>query len=155
MPLKLNPQNNAACGKGKTELRRRKRRIRKVYEIVFGFKIWVVCDPNSRLPIAMRFATIEVADINFAKEVIQQAITNMGEHSKITSIAMDRGFIDGTLVWWLKSKGITFYIPDKSNMDVYNDALSLINTGHLANRTRKRNVGYGKTKQWKRLLGGW
>lgn len=138
------------CGKVKKEkapeLRRRKRRIRKVYEIVFGFKIWVVWDPNSRLPIAMRFATIEVADINFAKEVIQQAITNLGDHAKITSIAIDRGFIDGILMWWLKSKGITFYIPAKSNMDVYNDALSLVDTGHLANRTRKRNVGYGKNK---------
>jgi len=70
----------------------------------------------------------------------------MGEHSKITSIAMDRGFIDGILMWWLKSKGITFYIPAKSNMDIYKDALALINTGHLANRTRKRNVGYGKNK---------
>ena len=54
----------------------------------------VVWDPNSRLPVAIRFA----------KEVIQQAITNM---------------------------------------DVYNDALSLVNTGYIANRTRKRNVGYG------------
>jgi hypothetical protein len=43
------------------ELRRRKGRIRKVLETVFGFKIWVVWDPNSRLPFAMRFATIEVA----------------------------------------------------------------------------------------------
>jgi len=46
----------------------------------------------------MRFATIEVADINFAKEVIRQAITNLGDHAKITSIAMDQGFIDGTLM---------------------------------------------------------
>jgi hypothetical protein len=138
------------CGKVKKEkapeLRRRKRRIRKVYEIVFGFKIWVVWDPNSRLPIAMRFATIEVNDINFAKEVIQQAITNLGDHAKITSIAIDRGFMDGILLWWLDSKDIIFYIPVKSSMDVYNDALSLVDTGQRATRTRKRNVGYGKNK---------
>jgi hypothetical protein len=47
----------------------------------------------------MRFATIEVGDINFAKEVIQQAIINLGDHAKITFIAMDRGFIDGALMW--------------------------------------------------------
>jgi hypothetical protein len=47
----------------------------------------------------MRFATIEVNDLHFAKEVIQQAITNMGDHAKITSIAIDRGFMDGTLLW--------------------------------------------------------
>ena len=57
------------------EFRPRKHRIRKVYETVFCFKIWVVLDPNSRPPMAMRFATIEVNDVNFAQKVIQQAIT--------------------------------------------------------------------------------
>ena len=140
----------AGCGKVKKqkvpELRRRKRRIRKVYEIVFGFKIWVVWDPCSRLPLSMRFARIEVHDIKFAKEVIQQAITNLGDHAKITSIAIDRGFMDGNLLWWLNSKDIIFYIPAKSNMDVYQDALSLVDTGCRATRTQNRNVGYGKNK---------
>ncbi len=138
------------CGKVKKEkapeLRRRKCRIRKVYEIVFGFKIWVVWDPNSHLPLAMRFATIAVDDLSFAKEVIQQAITNLGDHAKITSIAIDRGFMDGTLLWWINSEGIIFYIPAKSNMNVYEDALSLVDTGCRSTRTRNRNIGYGKNK---------
>ena len=138
------------CGRVKKEkapeLRRRKGRIRKVYEIVFGFKIWVVWDPNSRLPLAIRFATIEVGDLKFAKEIIEQAINNLGKHAEITSIALDRGFMDGSLLWWLNSEGITFYIPAKSNMNVYEDALSLVNTGCRATRTRNRNVGYGKNK---------
>ena len=138
------------CGRVKKEkapeLRRRKGRIRKVWEIVFGFKIWVVWDPNSRLPIAMRFTTIEVADVNLAREVIEQAISNLGDHAKIVSIALDRGFMDGSLLWWLHSENITFYIPAKSNMDVYKDALSLVDTGCNQTRTRKRHVGHGKNK---------
>ncbi len=140
----------SGCGKVKKEkapeLRRRKGRIRKVYEIVFGFKIWVVWDPNSRLPIAMRFARIEVNDIKFTQEVIQQAITNLGDHAKITSIAIDRGFMDGSLLWWLDSESIIFYIPAKSSMTVYKDALVLVDTGHREIRTKKRSVGYGKNK---------
>ena len=101
------------CGKVKKEkapeLRRRKSRIRKVYEIVFGFKIWVVWDPISRLPMAIRFATIEVNDVNFVQEIIQQAITNLGNNANITSISIDRGFIDGLLLWWLNSKDIIFW----------------------------------------------
>ena len=138
------------CGKVKKEkapeLRRRKSRIRKVYEIVFGFKIWVVWDPISSLPMAMRFATIEVNDVNFAQEVIKQAITNLGDNAKITSISIDRGFIDGPLLWWLNSKDIIFYIPAKSSMNVYEDALSLVDTGYRSTRKRNRNVGYGKNK---------
>lgn len=129
------------------ELRRRKRRIRKVLETVFGFKIWVVWDPNTRLPLAMRFATIEISDIQYAREVIQQAVANLGNHASIVSIALDRGFIDGALLWWLNAEmNITFYIPAKTNMNVYEDALSLVGAGIVQSREKKRTVGAGKNK---------
>jgi hypothetical protein len=128
------------------ELKLRKKRIRKVLETVFGFKIWVVWDPNSRLPLSMRFATIEVHDINLAQEVVQQAIDNLGEHAKITSLAIDRGFTDGAFLWWLSCEGITFFIPAKANMGVYHDALSLIGTGYPDTRNKIRTVGAGKNK---------
>ena len=129
------------------ELRRRKGKVKKIRVTVFGFKIWVVWDPNSGLPIAMRFATIEAHDITLAKEVIEQAITNLGEHAGIVSIAMDRGFMCGKLLWWLNSKGIIFYIPAKSNQHVYNDALSLVETGLRVTREGARTTGYGKNRK--------
>jgi hypothetical protein len=130
------------------ELRRRKGRIRKVLETVFGFKIWVVWDPNSRLPLAMCFATIELSDIHYARELIQQAVTNLGIHARIASIALDRGFMDGQLLWWINTDmNITFYIPAKTNMNVYEDALSMVGTGILQTRERKRSVGAGKNKE--------
>jgi len=139
------------CGKVTEEkapaLRHRKGRIRKVAETVFGFKIWVVWDPNSRLPIAMRFATIEVADINYAREVIQQAVNNLGTHATIVSVAIDRGFMDGALLWWLNDEmNIIFYIPARRTMSVYKDALSLVDTGFVQTRQRKRSLGAGKNK---------
>lgn len=129
------------------ELRRRRGRTKKIRVTVFGFKIWVVWDPNSHLPLAMRFATIETNDLVLAKEVIEQAITNLGEHAKIVSIAFDRGFTDGKLLWWLNNMGIIFYIPAKTSMDVYNDALSLVETGQRVTRERKRTTGHGKNRQ--------
>ena len=135
------------------ELRRRRDRIKKIRVTVFGFKIWVVWDPNSLLPIAMRFATIEKPDILLAKEVIEQAITNLGEHAKIVSIAIDRGFMDGKLLWWLNSKSIIFYIPAKSNQNVYDDALSLVEDGQRVTRERKKTKGHGKNK--KQVIDTW
>ncbi len=138
------------CGKVSKEkapeLRLRKGRIRKVMETVFGFKIWVVWDPNSKIPLALSFRTIEVADINLAQEIIEQAIINLGDHARLNSIAMDRGFMDGALLWWLESRKIIFYIPAKSNMNVYSDALSLVESGIVQTRSRKRNVGAGKNR---------
>jgi len=146
------------CGKVTKEkapqLRRRIRRIRKVFETVFGFKIWLVWDPMSGLPIALLFATIEVSDIKYAQDVIQQAVTNLQSHATIASIALDRGFMDGRLLWWLNIKGILFYIPAKTDMNVYQDALSLVGTGIVQNRQQQRTVGSGKkqhtvTDRWK------
>ena len=128
------------------ELRRRHGKIKKIFVTVFGFKIWVVWDPSSGLPLAMRFATIDVHDINLAKEVIEQAITNLGNNCKIVSIAIDRGFMDGQLLWWLASQSIIFYIPAKRNQNIYSDALSLVETGNYEKRTKIRTVGAGRNQ---------
>ena len=139
------------CGKVVKEkapdLRRRKGRIRKVLETVFGFKIWVVWEPVSRLPLALRFAKIEVGDIALAREVVQQAVTNLKDHAAIVSLAIDRGFMDGKFLWWLNdAMHITFYIPAKTDMDVYADALSLTDGGIRQTRDKTRSVGSGKNK---------
>lgn len=136
------------------ELRLRRGKTKKIRVTVFGFKIWVVWDQLSHLPLAIRFSTIETNDIIFAQEVIEQAITNLGDHAKIVSIAMDRGFMDGKLLWWLDGQKITFYIPAKKSMNVYEDALSLVGTGQVVIRESIRKKGAGKnskqvTDTWK------
>jgi len=47
----------------------------------------------------MRFATIEVHDTQLAREVVEQAIANLAGHARIVSLALDRGFMDGPLLW--------------------------------------------------------
>lgn len=139
------------CGKVTKDkapnLRLRKGRIRKVTESVFGFKIWVVWDANSKLPLALRFSTINVADIDLAQEVVAQAIDNLGEHATLESLAFDRGFIDGKFMWWLEQNGVIFQVPAKKNMNVYVDVLSLVGKGTRKVRERKRYVGRGKTRK--------
>jgi len=138
------------CGKVKKEkppeLRLRRGHIKKSSVMVFGFKIWVVWNANSKLPLAMRFDTINVADINLAQEVVEQAIKNMGEHAKIVTIAFDRGFLDGKFMHWLDSLGIVFFVPSKRNLLVYEDAISLVGSGIRQIRETKRSVGHGKNK---------
>ncbi|NIS50271.1 MAG: transposase [Phycisphaerae bacterium] len=138
------------CGKVTKEkapsLRNRKRRIRKILETVFGFKLWLVWDPTSRLPIAIGFATIDVHDTQMAQEVVEQAIRNLGPHAKLVSLAFDRGFTDGTFLWWIHTQGITFYTPAKTDMHVYQDALSVVDGGIRQTRQRKRAVGRGKQR---------
>jgi hypothetical protein len=130
------------------ELRARKERVPKLWVTVFGFKLWAVWDPNSRIPLAVRFATIEVPDIALAQEVVAQAIDNLGEHAQIVSLAFDRGFIDGAFLWWIDQQGMTFYVPAKTDMHVYQDALSLVaaGAGVTQTRERERTVGHGRNR---------
>jgi len=140
------------CGKVKKErkpdLRARKGRLRKIWETVFGFKAWVVWDPNSKLPLALRFTTIEVPDITMARAVVEQAIANLGDHAKIASLACDKAFLDGAFLWWLNLQGIIFYIPAKTDMHVYQDALSLVDAGEGVTNIQEqaRTVGHGKNR---------
>lgn len=136
------------------ELRLRKGRIRKVIETVFGFKLWLLWDPTSRLPLAICFDTIEVSDVTYTKQIITQAISNLGSHAQIASVAIDRGFLNGQDLWWLHDQmNIIFYIPAKTSLAVYKDALSLVGTGVVQTRQRKRTRGAGKNK--KTLLDSW
>lgn len=144
-------QNCDGCGmvtKEKApELRRRKGRIKKVLERVFGFKIWVVWDPVSSLPLALRFAPIETADLTLAREVVLQARTNLGTHATLVSLAFDRGFTDGAFWWWLHDElKIHFFVPAKSNLGIYQDALASTAAGIRQTREKARSVGYGKNR---------
>jgi len=151
-------QRCQGCGKVTKEkppqLRLRKGRIRKVMETVFGFKLWLLWDPTSRLPLAVRFDTIEVSDVTYTKEIITQAVSNLGSHAQIVSVALDRGFLDGQDLWWLHDQmHIKFYIPAKTNLAVYKDALSLVGTGIVQTRQQDRTVGSGKNK--KSVMDSW
>ncbi|AJF07172.1 transposase [Geoalkalibacter subterraneus] len=127
-------------------LRLRKGRIKKVLERVFGFKIWVIWEPVSGLPLALRFATIETADVTLAREVVAQALSNLGGQATLSSLAFDRGFTDGAFWWWLHQQGIHFYVPAKKNMAVYADALACAANGVRQSRQKTRSVGHGKNK---------
>ena len=144
-------QRCEGCGKvtkeKAPELRARRGRIRKVLETVFGFKAWLVWDPQSRLPLALRFATIEVADVDLAQDVVAQAIENLRGHAQIVSLAFDRGFLDGRFWWWVQQQGIVFFVPAKTTLRVYADALSLASAQKPAVREKQRSEGYGKNRR--------
>jgi len=141
------------CGKVRKdkapELRRRKARIKTVGTMVYGFKIWVVWDGISKMPLAVRFDKIQVADTDFAKEVVEQAIKNMGKHATITNLSFDRGFIDGKFMHWLDREKIVFYTPAKRSMLVYKDAIAVVDSGIRQTREIKRSVGHGNKKEVK------
>lgn len=101
---------------------RANRHAKKVEVTVFGWKVWVVWEPTAKLPLALRIDGINVSDNEHALGALRQAVSNVTGHATIRSVALDRGFLDGKLLWAIEQDGIRIYIPAKSNMTITKDA---------------------------------
>lgn len=101
---------------------RANRHVKKTKVTVFGWKVWVVWEPVSRIPLALAIDGINVADNEHAYEVLAQARKNVEGYATIRSVALDRGFLDGNLLSKIDDDGAIVYIPAKSNLTITTDA---------------------------------
>ena len=98
------------------------RHAQKTKVTAWGWKIWVVWEPTSKVPLAIRLGGINVADNQHAYDVLLQAKKNVAGYATIRSVALDRGFLDGKLLWRIDQDDIYIYIPAKSNLNITTDA---------------------------------
>ena len=101
---------------------RANRRAKKIKVTVFGWKVWVVWEPVSRIPLAITIDGINVADNEHAYEVLSQARKNVEGYATIRSVALDRGFLDGDLLSKIDGDDVIIYIPARSNLTITTDA---------------------------------
>lgn len=101
---------------------RANRHASKVKVTAFGWKIWLVWEPVSKIPLALWIDGINEADNKHAHAVLAQAQENVKGHARIVSVALDRGFLDGKLLSAIEADDIRIYIPAKANMDITKDA---------------------------------
>jgi hypothetical protein len=101
---------------------RANRHAKKTEVTVYGWKIWVVWEPQSKVPLAIAVDGINEPDNKHAHAVLKKAQQNVEGHARIRSVALDRGFLDGKLLSAVEKDGILIYIPSKSNMNITKDA---------------------------------
>ncbi|HLC35136.1 MAG TPA: transposase, partial [Anaerolineales bacterium] len=104
---------------------RANRHAQKVEVTVYGWKLWIVWEPQSKIPLAMTIDDIQESDNQHAYAVLAQARKNIEGYATIRSVALDRGFLDGKLLAAIEADGILIYIPAKSNMTVTQEARSI------------------------------
>jgi hypothetical protein len=92
----------------------------EVVKVVYGYKLLVLLEGRDKIVVAARVVKINEHEKNFTKELIKEA--QQRTNGKVKVLLVDRGFIDGTLLWWLsKKERIKFVIPARSNMEVSQD----------------------------------
>jgi len=96
----------------------------EVVEYVYGYKLLVLLEARHKLVVAARVVRIQEHEKKFTKRLVQEGQERTGGAVKV--LLVDRGFIDGSLLWWLgKKMGIQFVIPARSNMEVSQDIRGL------------------------------
>lgn len=101
---------------------RANRHAKKIEVRVWGWKIWVVWEPQAKVPLAICIDGINVADNQHAHALLQQAQANVKGYATIRSVALDRGFLDGKLLSKIEKDNLLIYIPAKANMRITEDA---------------------------------
>ena len=120
---------------------RANRHAQKVEVTVYGWKIWIVWEPVSKIPLAMVIDGINEPDNKHALAVLKQANANIKDHATLRSVALDRGFLDGKLLSAIEAEAKLIYIPAKSNMNITRDAREIAQRAHAAHAKGKTIEG--------------
>ena len=122
-------------GRGCLELERQRRvkldgvwQVVKLVERWFGWKVLVLIEVRTRLPLALAVGKIEAYEGTYLVPLVEQAQANLGAYARITKVVADRGYLDGEDLWALDQRGITFVVVAKDGMHVRADAQALART---------------------------
>src|SRR6266704_847933 len=148
------PKSYEGCGKLKQTRRvkvkgQKERAIEEYY--VYGWKVLVLIDVHTRLPLAMKVVKIEEYEGRWLVPLLEQAQRNLGTHGRIRSIVIDRGYLDGQDLWQVQKLDVLFVVVGKANMVVTQDAQALAKRERVQVRERVVRHGYGKTATEERL----
>lgn len=148
------PESYEGCGKlketRKVKVKGQKEPMTEEY-YVYGWKVLVLMDVQTRLPLAMKVVKIQDYEGSWLVPLLLQAQRNVGPHARISTIVIDRGYLDGDDLWRVHALGVIFVIVGKSNMAVVQDAQGLAKGEKASVRERVVTHGHGKKATQERL----
>src|SRR6266566_1150879 len=118
---------------------------------VYGWKVLVLMDVHTRLPLAMKVVKIQEYEGRWLVPLLEQAERNLGTRGHISTIVIDRGYLDGEDLWQVQKLGVLFVVVGKANMVVTQDAQALAKRERAQVRERVVRHGHGKTATEERL----
>ncbi len=118
---------------------------------VYGFKVLVLIDVQTRLPLAMKVVQIQEYEGRWLVPLLEQAQRNVGSRGQIETIVVDRGYLDGADLWQLHQQGVLFVVTSKAGMSVTQDAQALAKGERAKVRERVVRHGHGKGASEERL----
>jgi len=115
---------------------------------VYGWKVLLLIDAVTKIPLAVTVGPMQDHEALWARALVTPARLNLAGPSRLAKVVFDRGFLDGTTLWWLDQQGIRLVVPAKTNMAVTADARAQAAAGEGITMDRRVHTvrhGQGKT----------
>jgi len=129
--------------------------LKSVRVTLYGWKVWAIYEIKTGIPLAIKIDTIEKPDNLHVLAVLEQAKENVKASSVIDSLVIDRGFLDGKVLYNIDQQGIEFVMPLKRSMEAAKDARRLaLDCDSFSPVHREVEVvhGYGKNRYTEKVL---
>jgi hypothetical protein len=129
-------------------------RVHEIDVTVYGWKVVLLMDAATKIPLAVKVVKIHEHETLWLRALVTQARANLAGDVHLHKVVFDKGFLDGTDLWWLDQHGITFVVPAKANMAVTADARAQAAAGEeitIGRRVHTVRHGQGRTAWTARL----
>lgn len=135
----------AGCGlQRKKHKRRNKAGVEvQVVELLFGWRLIVLVDLLTLIPLALKIVQIQRHEAPYLLELVQQAQRNLEPYSRIHWLVIDRAYVDGPSLYALHQMGIKFVVIAKTHMKIYAKACRVSQDALIHERVEIHPHGHG------------
>jgi Transposase DDE domain len=114
----------SGCGQvtRKVRIEDKRGQVHEIDVTVYGWKVLLVMDAATKIPLAVKLGKIQEHETHWTRALVTQARANLAGCARLHKLIFDKGFLDGTDLWWLDQHALTFVVPAKANMAVTADA---------------------------------
>ena len=117
-------ERSTGCGQVTRQRRITDRRGREheIESTVYGWTVLWWIDAATKMPLAVKVGPIQAHETHWTRALVTQARAHRAGAARLHTVVFDRGFWDGTALWWLDQHGITFVVPATDHMAVTAEA---------------------------------
>ncbi|MDQ3831150.1 MAG: transposase, partial [Candidatus Tectomicrobia bacterium] len=149
-------EHYTGCGQvtRKRRLEDKQGRVHEVEVTVYGWKVLLLIDAATKIPLAVKVGKIHEHEALWTRALVTQARLNLAGAARLHKVVFDKGFLDGSTLWWLDQQGLTFVVPAKAHMAVTADARAQAAAGEgvsVGHRVHTVRHGQGRTTWTERL----
>jgi hypothetical protein len=149
-------EHSTGCGQvtWKRRLEDTRGQAHEIKVTVYGWKVLLLIDAITKIPLAVKVGKIHEHETHWTRALVTQARANLVGHTRLHKVVFDKGFLDGTDLWWPDQQGLRCVVPAKTNMTVTADARAQAAAGEgitVGRRVHTVRHGRGKTASTERL----